>query len=110
MILLDENLSPKLVARLNDVLPMVSAQNVGLRQASDLAVWTYAVDHEFDAILTADKDFAAMAAKLGSPPKVIRLDRHNYSTQVVEEVIRRDLDLIFAFLRSSDTPLLVLAR
>jgi predicted nuclease of predicted toxin-antitoxin system len=53
----DQNLSPRLVSRLADLLP--GAQHVaqiGLDRASDLDVWEYARTHEC-IIVTKDADF-----------------------------------------------------
>ena len=45
-LLLDQNLSPRLVARLADLFPdSQHVSYVGLDRASDRAVWDYARDH-----------------------------------------------------------------
>jgi predicted nuclease of predicted toxin-antitoxin system len=56
-LLLDENLSPRLLQLLADVYPAsVQVRDVGLASATDEAVWEYARDHAF-LIVTKDEDF-----------------------------------------------------
>lgn len=72
-LLLDENLSRRLVPFLQDSFPG-SSQVVlaGLERASDRELWNYARDHDF-VIVTQDADFQELSLLLGHPPKVIWL-------------------------------------
>ncbi len=47
-LLLDQNLSPRLIDALADLYPgSVHLQNVGLDRASDVEVWTYALKNDY---------------------------------------------------------------
>jgi predicted nuclease of predicted toxin-antitoxin system len=72
-LLLDENLSRRIVPFLQDGYPG-SSQVVleGLERADDRVVWTYARDNGF-VIVTKDSDFHELSLVRGSPPKVIWL-------------------------------------
>lgn len=60
-LLFDENLSRKLVGRLDDLFAGSShAATEGLLRSPDTAVWEYAKAHAF-TIVTADADFYEMA-------------------------------------------------
>ncbi len=61
-LLLDENLSPRLVDRLNLLFPvMAHVREVGLAASDDQRIWEWARDHGF-AILTTDADFVDLAS------------------------------------------------
>ncbi len=79
-LLLDENLSRRLVPRLADLFPdSVHLQSEGLLQALDIAIWEYAKLNGF-SIVTANTDFYELATALGPPPRVIWLRGCNYPT------------------------------
>ena len=70
-LLLDQNLSPSLLPRLQDLCPdSAHVQEVHLDRASDNIVWEFARDKGF-AVVTQDSDFADRALLYGSPPKII---------------------------------------
>jgi len=72
-LLLDENLSRRLVRRIADLFPdSAHIGTEGMLQAPDTAVWAYAKANGF-SIVTADADFYELATTLGPPPKVIWL-------------------------------------
>ncbi len=78
-LLLDENLSRRLVPFLQDLFPESSqVVLVGLEKASDQQVWEYAKANKF-VIVTNDADFAELSLVHGSPPHVIWLKGANLS-------------------------------
>ncbi|HEX5548075.1 MAG TPA: DUF5615 family PIN-like protein [Ktedonobacterales bacterium] len=96
-LLLDQNLSPRLIGRLAGLYPGISHVSlVGLDRASDSAVWDYAKANDF-AIVTKDSDFNDMSLLRGVPPKVIWLRLGNCTTDMVEQVLRRAHAQITAF-------------
>ena len=96
-LLFDENLSPRLVERLNDLYPdCVHVREVGLERSPDEAVWNYARANAF-TIVTQDADFGEMSVLLDSPPKVIWLRRGNSSTGEIEAILRAQYAAIAAF-------------
>lgn len=96
-LLIDENLSPRLVERLTDLYPdSVHVREVGLERAPDEAVWNYARANAF-TIVTQDADFGEMSVLLDSPPKVIWLRRGNCSSIEIETILRARYDAVVAF-------------
>lgn len=96
-LLFDENLSPKLVAKLADAYP--GSAHVFDRlppSSSDSAIWDLASGEGF-TIVTKDDDFNAMSLVRGAPPKVIWLRPGNISTTAVADSLRRARDTIDAF-------------
>ncbi len=107
-LLIDENLSRKLVARLSDLFPGSSHVTfVGLQQQPDLAVWDFARQQGF-TIVSADADFYQLASTLGPPPKVVLLRGCDYPTQVAERLLRDRAVRITAFGESDDESVLIL--
>ena len=87
-LLLDQNLSPRLVNALADLYPgSAHLQDVGLDRASDVEVWTYALKNGY-AIVSKDSDFNERAMLYGPPPKVIWIRRGNCNTQQIEQILR----------------------
>lgn len=109
-LLFDANLSPKLVDRLAELFPYsVHAFDTGLaRFTSDETIWEYARAHGF-TIVTADADFLDLAASLGAPPKVVRLENCNYRTAQVEQLLRRHA-ISIAELEQSPRVILIIRR
>jgi predicted nuclease of predicted toxin-antitoxin system len=96
-LLLDQNLSPRLVSRLADLYP--DSQHVsflGLDQADDRAVWEYANQNDF-TVVTRDSDFSELSVLRGFPPKVVWIRRGNCSTNQIEELLRSHNEEILQF-------------
>jgi predicted nuclease of predicted toxin-antitoxin system len=107
--LFDENLSPKLIPRLSDLFPFaIHVRDVDLKQSSDEDIWNYAKQHGY-LIITTDGDFRTRALSLGPPPKVILIERCDFPTRIIEELIRRQAIKIGGFIES-DEALLVVRR
>ncbi len=107
-LLVDENLSYKLVAHLNDLFPgSVRLSQVGLcRGTNDRAIWQYAKEHGF-VIVTADNDFLMLSKTLGQPPKIVLLANCDYPTEAAARLINANAIRISEFERN-DRPLLIL--
>jgi predicted nuclease of predicted toxin-antitoxin system len=107
-LLFDANLSPKPVKRLAELFPdSAHVFGTGLeRVTSDERIWKYAGANGF-TIVTADADFVRLAETLGPPPRVVGLEKCNYKTSVVEELLRRNAIRI-ADLEHSDRPILII--
>jgi len=72
-LLLDENLSRRLIGQVADLFPgTVHVSSVNLLQASDVEVWEYAKLFAL-CIVTADGDFYELSITMGAPPKVVWL-------------------------------------
>ncbi len=96
-LLLGQNLSPRLVARLADLFPdSQHVSDLGLERASDRAVWDYARDHGY-LIVTRDSDFSELSVLRGSPPKVLWVRIGNCTTGQIEALLRAHHAAIAAF-------------
>ena len=79
-LLLDQNLSPRLLTALANPHPgSTHVREIGLQAADDDTVWQYATEHGF-TIVSKDADFHERSFLLGHPPKVIWIRRGNCST------------------------------
>jgi predicted nuclease of predicted toxin-antitoxin system len=93
-LLLDENLSRRIVQALEATFPgSTQVALVGLQRASDAEVWQYAKDHEF-VIVSKDEDFVAMANLIGQPPRLMKLSLGNCSNEHVWSALSRQHALI----------------
>ena len=109
-LLLDNNLSPRLVRRLGDLYPGIShVRSLNLQSAPDERIWQEAVTDGF-IIVAKDDDFQQLAFLRGAPPKVIWLRLGNCTTEDVERVLRSRHADIEAFERDPDAALLVLTH
>ena len=101
-LLLDENLSRRLVPFLQHAFPGTShVVLLGLQSADDLQVWNLAKVQGF-SIVTLDADFQEMSLVLGQPPKVIRLRSRNPSRAAVLKLLIDQSDLISEVLIGKD--------
>jgi predicted nuclease of predicted toxin-antitoxin system len=109
-LLLDENLSPRLVDSLSDLYPgSKHVESVGLGGAADGDVWGYAKSHGF-AIVSKDSDFAERSVLENEPPKVVWVRLGNCSTNDIERVLRSQYEAIRGFLEEDFETCLVLGR
>ncbi len=107
-LLFDQNMSPKLPARLCDIFPeSAHVQQHHLDKAPDHILWEYARDNEY-TIVTKDVDFSERPVLFGFPPKVIWFKRGNCSISDMEVILRRHAVEIHSFLDDSETGLLVI--
>jgi predicted nuclease of predicted toxin-antitoxin system len=96
-LLLDENLSPRLVSRLAELFgEIVHVREVGLREADDRAIWDWAKSNGH-LVVTADGDFVALSQHLGFPPKVVHLEQCEFPYAVIESLLRRNAVRIAEF-------------
>jgi predicted nuclease of predicted toxin-antitoxin system len=108
-LLLDENLAPRLVAKLEGSFPgSRHVRDVGLREASDLAVWSLARTQGF-AIVSKDWDFQQLSFVHGAPPKVVWIRRGNCSVREMERLLVSSRDVITRFGDDQEASLLILS-
>ncbi len=106
--LIDENLSDKLVARLEAMYPGTKhVKHVQLTSHADADLWEFARKDEF-IILTQDDDFVEMSMMRGAPPKVVHLAMGNHTTKQWLSIIQANAVAISHFAADADTGLLVL--
>ena len=107
-LLLDQNLSRRLVPELIRVFPGTRhVSGLGLEGADDERIWRFARDHGF-VIVSKDADFLHRSIVRGHPPKVIQIRIGNASTDEIGRMLSRNRVTIRAFLRRKDEALLVL--
>ena len=96
-LLLDQNLSYKLIASLDPVFPGTShVLRLNLDQTPDTELREYAAQHGF-TLLTKNTDLVDLCVFRGAPPKIIWLRLGNCRTAVAREVLDRNEDRILAF-------------
>lgn len=101
-ILVDENLSRRLISILEDAFPEsthVSTEN--LLKTLDQGIWNFALQKEY-CILTKDWDYKFMSVALGCPPKVIRLNCGNKTTAHIANLLQQKFEVIKEFLTGND--------
>lgn len=100
-ILLDQNLSPKLIRKPADVFPgLETVYDHDLIDSSDPFIFDWARRTEISAVVSADRDFVRLAERFGPPPKVIRIERCDFPSRVIEQLLRRETIRIHDFLKS----------
>ena len=109
-LLLDENLSRRLIESIHDLFPgSMHVTQAGLSKATpDRKIWDYALHNGF-IILTADTDFISLANALGPTPKVILLENCDYPTSDATKIIRANTSQITKF-ETNEEPLLILRK
>jgi len=109
-LLLDENLSRKLVVRLAELYPdSAHVSEAGLLESPDREIWEFAKAHGF-LIVSTDSDFYELATTLGPPPKVVWLRRWAHPTRDAERLLRREAIRITEFAADPELGVLVLDR
>ena len=96
-LLIDHNLSPSLTAILQDIYPdSIHVYAIGLEESDDVVVWEYARTNGL-LIVTKDADYLAIGARLGHPPKVVRIGLGNCPTAIVADLLRVHRDELLRF-------------
>ena len=96
-LLLDQNISRKLVKEFEDLFPGSNhVYLLGLYKVSDEEIWNYARDNGF-TIVTQDSDFNERSLVYGYPPKVVWLRTGNISTQNVKRLLKQHSQEIISF-------------
>ena len=107
-LLLDENLSPRLLQRLASRFPvLIHVRDIGLKRASDVMIWDWAKLNCY-TIITTDADFAALSGVRGWPPKVVHLEECDFPLRIIEELLRQNAVRISEFDKDPHTGLLTI--
>lgn len=109
-LLLDENLSPRLVNCLSSQFPgSIHVRDAGLKGQSDERIWSFAAKNGF-IIATKDDDFRSLSLLLGAPPKVIWLVVGNTCTAEILRILLTSATAIDTFIAEPTTALLTLRK
>ena len=107
-LLLDENLSERLVGNLARPFPhSLHVRTLGLGGASDLALWERSI-REGCVLVTKDEDFVTLSVLRGPPPKVIWLNVGNAATTAVATLLLDSAAAIAQFVDHPDAGFLAL--
>jgi predicted nuclease of predicted toxin-antitoxin system len=97
-LLLDENLSERLLPLLIDLFPgSTHVRTLGRGGAPDTSVWDIARDGGF-LLVTRDEDFVGMSVLRGTPPKVVWLNIGNARNASIAALLLERADDIERFL------------
>jgi predicted nuclease of predicted toxin-antitoxin system len=104
-LLLDQNLSHKLVSRLEPSYPGTKhVKDVEAEREHDAVLWDRCKRDGF-VLVTKDHDFEDAAAYPGPPPKVILIDAGNSGTAVVMSVMTQNQSRIEGFENTAERTL-----
>ncbi len=107
-LLLDHNLSPRLVSRLSHLYPGTAhVRDFELQSAHDEPIWKFAIEHEF-SIISKDSDFHQLAFVEGPPPKVIWIRLGNCSTGAIEHLLIQSRAEVSRFIEDEESAFLIL--
>ena len=108
-LLLDENLSDRIIYRIVDLYPNSEhVKTLGLINTDDAIIWKYAKTNGF-VIVSKDSDFYQRSLLYGHPPKFIYLRIGNSPTSKIVQILRDNFDTIIQFENRESESILVLA-
>lgn len=107
-LLLDENLSHRILPKIADLYPDSSHVRLhNLSRADDEDIWKFAAQNDF-IIVSKDSDFHQRSLLRGHPPKFIFLKLGNCPTSEITEILRKEFKIIEDFVGRKQEALLVL--
>jgi predicted nuclease of predicted toxin-antitoxin system len=107
-LLLDENLSSRIVRKVIDLYPdSAQVKTLALNNTDDGLIWEYAKKNDF-VIISKDADFYQRSLLYGHPPKFIYLLIGNSSTVKIVQILRDNFDTISQFEMGESESILVL--
>jgi predicted nuclease of predicted toxin-antitoxin system len=106
-LLFDQNLSWKLVKSVSKSFPgSTHVLSLGLSEKSDKEIWEFAKKKD-SCVITKDNDFDQLSFLYGYPPKCVRLQIGNVTTEKIVKILEANLDRIHSFGESDDALLIV---
>jgi len=106
-LLLDENLSQRIIATIADIYEVKHIKDFNLTQASDDTIWEFAKLNGY-IIVSKDADFHQRSLLWGHPPKLIYLKMGNCKTVDITRVLIDNYAIIRQFSESEYEDILVL--
>jgi len=102
-LLFDQNLSYKLVSRLENLFPhSMHIASINLDTSSDMDVWKYAKENNY-TIVTKDSDFNEICTLYNFPPHIIWLRLGNSRISATEKALVKYKDKICAIVEENQT-------
>jgi predicted nuclease of predicted toxin-antitoxin system len=107
-LLLDENLSPRLVELLSDLYPgSAHVHSCGMASATDSEIWECAKANSL-TIVSVDSDFEERTILFGSPPKIILLRTSHCASEEIERLMRAAHSTVSRFILEREETCLIL--
>ncbi|MFN5442841.1 MAG: DUF5615 family PIN-like protein [Crocinitomicaceae bacterium] len=101
-ILLDQNISFKLVNKIKEIFDVVNhVKDFGLLDTKDIEIWNFAKNNNF-SIISFDSDFFDLSLLYGHPPKIIWLRTFNQTSKNIEVMLNNFKYQIKEFLNEND--------
>ncbi len=108
-LLLDENLSDRVIPRILDLYPdSLHVKTLGLVSTDDEIIWEYAKMNGL-MIVSKDADFHQRSILYGHPPKFIYLRIGNSPTTKITQILRDNFETIEQFEECEEESILILA-
>ncbi len=102
-LLFDQNLSYRLVSRLQDFYPnSVHVEALGLDKASDINIWKYAKENGY-TLVSKDSDFNDICTLYDFPPHIIWLRLGNSRVSITQEALVKHKDEICSIIEENKT-------
>lgn len=102
-LLIDQNISQRIIGLLDHRFGSVQhVRKLGLTDADDHAIFMFARNNSYDAIITIDDDFVKLLNLFSAPPKIIWIRTGNCSTSVLSEILIQRFDSLQNFLQSDE--------
>lgn len=109
-LLLDENLSDRIVAEILDLYPgSTHLKSQALTRTDDTIIWSFAKQHGY-AIVSKDADFHQRSLVFGHPPKLVYLRVGNCPTSRITWLLRSHHADLFAFDANPGASILILPK
>jgi len=97
-ILLDQNISYKVIKKLESIyLEINHVSNFNLQASDDKIIWEFAKNNGF-TLVTQDSDFHDFSILKGSPPKIIWLKCGNTTTNNIVKILSENYQVINDFI------------
>lgn len=101
-ILFDQNISFRLVRKINDIFPLAKqVRELNLENSTDRQIWEFAKENDY-TIVTFDADFYDFSIVWGHPPKIVWIRTGNKTTKEVELILRKHIETIKLFKKDDE--------
>ncbi len=108
-LLLDKNLSDRIIYRIIDLYPdSEHVKTLALTNTDDGIIWEYAKANDF-VIVSKDSDFHQRSLLYGHPPKFVYLRIGNSPTSKIVQILRDNFDTMRRFGDMESESILVLS-
>jgi len=106
-LLLDENLSQRIITHIADIYEVRHIKDFNLAQVSDDTIWEFAKLNDY-MIVSKDADFHQRSLVWGHPPKLIYLKIGNCRTIDIIKILIDNYAIITQFSKSKYEDILIL--